>query len=173
MFLCMYIFFYSVQPYSNMEIFNPLEIIIGRLWWRKTLLFGVENNRSQFSEFTIIGRNYGNWLKRRIAKSLYIKEKNSGLNVQFIAYKAKLLTRDLTSNQSRRHLDRRHVIVKSFGKIDLVAVWRCGCPQWWRKYLVKTLLIFPTIWKTVGVRKLPFSERQAFCIAPNCMIRQR
>ena len=42
------------------------------------------------SEFNIIGRNYGNRLKRRIAESLYIKEKKSGLNVQVDAYKLKL-----------------------------------------------------------------------------------
>ena len=42
------------------------------------------------SEFTIIGRNYGNRLKRRIAESLYIKEKKSGLNVQVDSYRLKL-----------------------------------------------------------------------------------
>ena len=42
------------------------------------------------SEFSIIGRNYANRLKRRIAESLYIKEKKSGLNVQVDAYRLKL-----------------------------------------------------------------------------------
>ena len=42
------------------------------------------------SEFMVLGRNYSNRLKRRIAESLFIKEKNSGLNVQVDAYKLKL-----------------------------------------------------------------------------------
>ena len=42
------------------------------------------------SEFTILGRNYGNRLKRRIAESLFIKEKKSGLNVQVDSYRLKL-----------------------------------------------------------------------------------
>ena len=42
------------------------------------------------SEFTILGRNYNNRIKRRIAESLIIKEKKSNLNVQVDAYKLKL-----------------------------------------------------------------------------------
>ena len=42
------------------------------------------------SEFTILGRNYTNRLKRRIAESLFIKEKKPSLNVQVDAYKLKL-----------------------------------------------------------------------------------
>ena len=42
------------------------------------------------SEFSIIGRNYANRLKRRIAESLYIKEKKSALNVKVDAYRLKL-----------------------------------------------------------------------------------
>ena len=42
------------------------------------------------SEFTVIGRNYDNRLKRRIAESLYIKEKKSELNVQVDSYRLKL-----------------------------------------------------------------------------------
>ena len=42
------------------------------------------------SEFSILGRNYSNRLKRRIAESLYIKENKSELNVQVDAYKLKL-----------------------------------------------------------------------------------
>ena len=42
------------------------------------------------SEFRIIGRNYNNRLKRRMAESLFIKENKSNLNVQADAYKLKL-----------------------------------------------------------------------------------
>ena len=42
------------------------------------------------SEFTILGRNYNNRIKRKIAESLIIKEKKSNLNVQVDAYKLKL-----------------------------------------------------------------------------------
>ena len=42
------------------------------------------------SEFTILGRNYNNRIKKRIAESLIIKEKKSNLNVQVDAYKLKL-----------------------------------------------------------------------------------
>ena len=42
------------------------------------------------SEFTIVGRNYTDRLKRRIAESLFIKEKKPSLNVQVDAYKLKL-----------------------------------------------------------------------------------
>ena len=42
------------------------------------------------SEFTILGRNYTNRLKRRIAESLFIKENKSRLNIQVDAYKLKL-----------------------------------------------------------------------------------
>ena len=35
-------------------------------------------------------RNYNNWIKRRIAESLIIKEMKSNLNVQVDAYKLKL-----------------------------------------------------------------------------------
>ena len=41
------------------------------------------------SEFSIIGRNYSNRLKRIIAESLYLKEKTYGLSVQFDANKLK------------------------------------------------------------------------------------
>ena len=44
------------------------------------------------SEFTILGRNYNDRLKRRIAESLFIKEKKPSLNVQVDAYKLKLFT---------------------------------------------------------------------------------
>ena len=42
------------------------------------------------SEFSILGRNYSNRLKRRIAESLFIKEKKTHLNVQVDSYKLKL-----------------------------------------------------------------------------------
>ena len=42
------------------------------------------------SEFNILGRNYKNRLKRRIAESLFIKENKSRLNIQADAYKLKL-----------------------------------------------------------------------------------
>ena len=41
-------------------------------------------------EFTILARNYSNRLKRRIAESLFIKEKKSTLNVQQDCYKLTL-----------------------------------------------------------------------------------
>ena len=42
------------------------------------------------SEFSILGRNYTNRLKRRIAESLFIKEKKTGLNIQVDSYRLKL-----------------------------------------------------------------------------------
>ena len=42
------------------------------------------------SEFSILGRNYNNRLKRRIAESLFIREKKPALNIQVDAYKLKL-----------------------------------------------------------------------------------
>ena len=42
------------------------------------------------SEFSILGRNYTNRLKRRIAESLFIKEKKSALNIQVDSYRLKL-----------------------------------------------------------------------------------
>ena len=41
-------------------------------------------------EFTIVGKNYSHRLKRRIAESLFVKEKKSTLNVQKDCYKLTL-----------------------------------------------------------------------------------
>ena len=45
---------------------------------------------AQTTEFTILARNYSNRLKRRIAESLYAKEKKSTLNIQKDCYKLTL-----------------------------------------------------------------------------------
>ena len=42
------------------------------------------------TEFTILPKNYTNRLKRRIAESLFIKDKKSSLNVQVDSYKLEL-----------------------------------------------------------------------------------
>ena len=42
------------------------------------------------SDFTILGKNYSNRLKRRIAESLFIKETDLQLNIQKDAYQLRL-----------------------------------------------------------------------------------
>ena len=50
------------------------------------------------SEFTILGRNYNNRIKRRIAELLFVKEKKSNLNVQVDAYKLKLFNKQFVTS---------------------------------------------------------------------------
>ena len=44
------------------------------------------------SEFSVLAKNYPNRLKRRIAESLFLKEKKSALNIQKDSYKLELFS---------------------------------------------------------------------------------